>query len=67
LARLIGGMLYNVHPNDLFSFATMTLILGIVSLLACYIPARRAMHIDPMVALSTNKIVRVPDSDPSGR
>jgi len=51
LARLIAGMLYNVHPNDLFSFATMTFILGLVSLLACYLPARRAMRVDPMVAL----------------
>jgi putative ABC transport system permease protein len=51
LARLIAGMLYNVHPNDVFSFATMTLILGVVTLLACYIPARRALRVDPIVAL----------------
>jgi len=44
-------MLYNVHPDDLFSFATMTFIVGLVSLLACYLPARRAMRVDPMVAL----------------
>jgi predicted permease len=51
LARLIAGMLYNVHSNDLFSFATMTLIVGIVSLLASYVPTRRAMRVDPMIAL----------------
>ena len=51
LARLIAAMLYNVHPIDLFSFATMTFILAIVSLLACYVPARKAMKVDPMVAL----------------
>lgn len=51
LARLIAGMLYNVHPSDPFSFSIVTFVLGVVTLLACYIPARRAMRVDPMVAL----------------
>ena len=51
LTNLMAGMLYNVHPDDPLSFATVTFILGMVTLLACYIPARRATCVDPLVAL----------------
>lgn len=47
----IAGMLYRVRPSDPVSFAGAALILSLVALLACYIPARRASRIDPMTAL----------------
>src|SRR6266446_1801969 len=51
LARQIAGMLYAVHADDPLSFATVMFVLGFVTMLACYIPARRAMRVDPMIAL----------------
>jgi putative ABC transport system permease protein len=47
----IGGMLYQVHPADPITFAGVTLLLGSVALLACWIPARRAADIAPIEAL----------------
>jgi len=51
LTRLLSSMLYAVRPNDPLTFAANALVLGTVSLLASYLPARRATMIDPMVAL----------------
>ncbi|HEX4640427.1 MAG TPA: ABC transporter permease [Chthoniobacterales bacterium] len=49
--RLLASLLYGVSANDIFTYATVVLLLGVAALLASYIPARRAMRVDPMVAL----------------
>src|SRR5579859_8077429 len=50
-SRLLGHMLFNVSPNDPATLAGVALSLAAVAALAGYIPARRAMRVDPMVAL----------------
>src|SRR4030095_6232854 len=51
VAQLMAKLLFGVSPVDLVTFAGVTLLLGLVAVVACYIPARRAMTVDPLVAL----------------
>jgi ABC-type antimicrobial peptide transport system permease subunit len=51
LTRFLTSMLFEVQPTDPLTFAGVVLMLVVVAAAACFIPARRAMRVDPIVAL----------------
>lgn len=53
LARAIAGVLYGVGPTDPWTYGGVVLVLSASALLASWIPARRASHVDPLAALRT--------------
>ncbi|HAV63287.1 MAG TPA: ABC transporter permease, partial [Verrucomicrobiales bacterium] len=53
LARLLRGLLFEVKPTDPLTLLTVILVLAVVALLACWLPARRASRVDPIIAVRT--------------
>jgi predicted permease len=51
VSRVMAGVLYGVHPTDPVTFLSVAVVLGVVALFACYVPAQRAVRIHPMIAL----------------
>jgi len=51
LARLLSSLLYSVSTSDPITFAAVSVLLLAIALLACYVPARRALRVDPIIAL----------------
>jgi predicted lysophospholipase L1 biosynthesis ABC-type transport system permease subunit len=51
--RVLSSLVYAVAPNDMLSFVLATVVLFVVSMAACYVPARRASRVDPSIALRT--------------
>jgi putative ABC transport system permease protein len=51
VTRFLSSLLFGVRTTDLFTFSALSILLIVVSLIACYLPARRATKVDPLVAL----------------
>jgi putative ABC transport system permease protein len=51
LTRVLSGLLFGVGATDPATFATIVSLLSVVSIIACYLPARRALKVDPVIAL----------------
>jgi ABC-type antimicrobial peptide transport system permease subunit len=52
--RLLRSQLFGVGPTDILTFVVVTAMLSAVAMLACFLPARRASNVDPMVALRSD-------------
>jgi putative ABC transport system permease protein len=51
LAQLMASLIYGVSAGDVTTFAAVTLLMGAITLAACYVPTRKAMSVDPIIAL----------------
>jgi putative ABC transport system permease protein len=51
VTRTMRSLLFAIEPTDVVTFASVPLLLIAVAMLACYLPARRAMRVDPLIAL----------------
>jgi ABC-type antimicrobial peptide transport system permease subunit len=51
VTRIMGSLLYDVTANDPLTYVVLVSLLGTIALIASYIPARRAMRVDPVIAL----------------
>jgi ABC-type antimicrobial peptide transport system permease subunit len=51
LARFLGSMLYGVTPLDPATYGSATVLFSLIATLACWVPARRALRVDPLAAL----------------
>jgi ABC-type antimicrobial peptide transport system permease subunit len=47
----MSGLLYGIRPSDPITFVAVAIVLSGVAVIACYIPARRAAKVDPIIAL----------------
>jgi putative ABC transport system permease protein len=54
LSRVLGTLLFEVGPRDPITYSTVGVVLAVVAMLACYIPAARATRIDPVIALRSD-------------
>ena len=54
IGRVLSQIIYGVSPSDPFALVISSLMLAVAALLACFLPARRATHVNPITALRTD-------------